>query len=418
MAIELTSRDRYLLDGEAGAALAMAMRILVRVAEAMGANDLLDIAGAHIDSCLYHGQVGVDFVERFVAADLRVVVPTTLNVASLDLLHPGLFRGDAAEAASSRRLMRAYEALGCSATWTCAPYQLESRPGFGEQVAWAESNAIVFANSVLGARTHRYGDFVDICAALTGRAPAAGLHLTENRRAEVVFDVSGIAASMPANEAMFPALGLVIGSITGTRIPAIVGLPHATEDQLKALGAAAASAGAVGMFHVIGITPEAPDLETALHGRPPLERHVVTAADIRQARDRLTTAVPGEIGAVSVGTPHASLAEVERLAELLAGRRVHPSVEAYVSTGRDVALAAADAGLIALLEQSGVAVVTDTCTYITPILRSAGPVMTNSAKWAYYAPANIGVEVVFGALPEVVESAVAGRVVRDETLWQ
>ena len=418
MAVELTPTDRALLEGEAGDAMAMAMRILVRVGEAMGASELLDISGAHIDSCLYHGQVGIDFVERFVAAALRVTVPTTLNVASLDLLHPNLYRGDAVEAAASRRLMKGYEALGCQPTWTCAPYQLEARPELGEHVAWAESNAIVFANSVLGARTHRYGDFVDICAALTGRAPAAGLHLEANRRGEVLFDVAAIATSMELNDAIFPALGLVIGSRCGTRVPAIVGLATATEDQLKALGAAAASSGAVGMFHAIGVTPEAPDLETALHGRSPVERHVVTAADIRQARDRLTTAVSGKIGAVSVGTPHASLAEIEQLKQLLAGRRVHPSVEAYVSTGRDVAMAAADAGLIGDLQQAGVVIVTDTCTYITPILRTAGPVMTNSAKWAYYAPANLGVEVVFGALPEVAESAVAGRVVRDETLWQ
>jgi predicted aconitase len=291
------------------------------------------------------------------------------------------------------------------------------RPSFGAQVAWAESNAIVFANSVLGARTDRYGDFVDICAALTGRAPVAGLHLTENRRGQVVFDVSGLNPALLTADVVFPVLGHLIGGSVGRRVPVIVGLPGATEDQLKALGAAAASSGAVGLFHVVGVTPEAPDLPSALHDQEPDATVEVTAEMLRAARDALTTADGDAVTAVSVGTPHASLEEMDRLVGLLAGRSVAPSVEAYVSTGRDVAAAAAAAGITQSLRAAGVTLVTDTCTYVTPILRSKGPVMTDSAKWAYYAPGNLGVEVVFGSIAEVVETAVAGRVVRDDMLW-
>jgi predicted aconitase len=182
---ELTPYDEDLLSGHRGEAARIAMRIILEMARVAGAQRLIDVRSAHIDGCLYHGRAGLDFAERLASAGGRVVVPATLNVGSLDLLHPGLFRGDEETACLARRLMDAYVAMGCEPTWTCAPYQLPERPGLGEHVAWAESNAIVFANSVLGARSDRYGDFIDICAAITGRVPDAGLHRTENRRGQV-----------------------------------------------------------------------------------------------------------------------------------------------------------------------------------------------------------------------------------------
>ena len=175
-----------MLSGAAGEALQMAMQLIVALARVNGARRLRPVSAAHIDGCLYHGPVGLDFAERLVAAGGRVAVPTTLNVSALDLLHPELIRLDDATRDRARRLMDAYVAMGCEPTWTCAPYQLPDRPRLGQHVAWAESNAIVFANSVLGARTGRYGDFIDICAALTGRVPDAGLHRTENRHARIV----------------------------------------------------------------------------------------------------------------------------------------------------------------------------------------------------------------------------------------
>ena len=172
-----------MLDGDRGEGPRIAMELVMGAAKALGAERLLDISGAHIDGCLYHGQASLDFALRLVEAGAKAAVPTTLNVSTLDLLHPERFRGDPELAAQGRRLMDAYVEMGCRPTWTCSPYQLMERPSFGDQVAWAESNAIVFANSVLGARTGRYGDFIDISAAVTGRAPAAGLHLDAGRRA-------------------------------------------------------------------------------------------------------------------------------------------------------------------------------------------------------------------------------------------
>ncbi len=251
MPVELTEQDRARLSGERGEAERLAMRIVVATAGTMGAERLIDVAGAHIDGCLYHGPVSLDFAERLVAGGARVAVPTTLNTGSLDLLHPGLVHETPERAAAARRLMDAYVEMGCRPTWTCAPYQLPDRPGLGEHVAWAESNAIVFANSVLGARTDRYGDFV--------------------------FTLTGVPDRLLDEDVLYPVLGDLVGREAGSAVAAIVGLPLDTsEDRFKALGAAAASSGSVALFHAVGVTPEAPTLQEALRGRAPVREVSVT----------------------------------------------------------------------------------------------------------------------------------------------
>lgn len=419
MALALDTRDQGLLAGEFGDAAALAMRVVVRTAESMQAEHLLDITGAHIDSCLYHGKAGLDFALRLADDGAQVAVPTTLNVSSLDLLHPELYRGDDETRTHALAQMEAYERMGCEPTWTCAPYQMDARPGLGEHVAWAESNAIVFANAVLGARTHRYGDFLDIAAAITGRAPAAGLHLDTARRATIEFDISEVPADLLALDVAYPVLGHHIGKRVGSAVPVVTGAPPAlSEDRLKAIGSAGASSGSLAMFHVVGSTPEAPDLATATGRAAPIERHRVTLADLRAARDQLTTTTDPRLGAISLGTPHYSVAEFGRVVELLGERRVHPDVHAYINTGRSVAHEIGLRGWTTRLAEAGVQIVTDTCTYITPVMADVhGTAMTDSAKWAYYAPGNIGVDVAFGSVEDCVESAVRGEVVRDETVW-
>lgn len=420
-ALQLSDEELALLNGAGSPATALAMRIICTLAEISGAERLVPVTSAHIDSCLYHGPAGLDFAERLVEGHGRVAVPTTLNVAALDLLHPELVRLDPDTRAQARRLMDAYVELGAQPTFTCAPYQLPARPGLGEHIAWAESNAIVFANSVLGARTGRYGDFTDICAALTGRVPLAGLHTDEGRRATIVFELDAalrrrLETGRPGEE-LYGLVGTIVGERSGGLVPAVDGLPlDTTEDELKALGAATASSGGVALCHVVGVTPEAPTLDAACGGRPPLRRVTVGSAQLAEAWAALSTAPEdAPLTAVSVGTPHFSVAEFERLAALLAGRSVHHAVALYVSSGRQVLGQIEQAGLAQRLVSAGVTLVADTCTYITPILDAspAGAVMTNSAKWAWYAPANIGVEVVYGSLAECVESAVSGKVKRE-----
>ena len=419
MPLHLDSDERAWLDGEAGPALRLAMRLIVHAARNARAERLRPITRAHVDGCLYHGPVSVDFARTLAEAGARVSVPTTLNVGAIDHLHPDLFRGAARVADGARALRRHYADMGCRQTWTCAPYQLPDRPAFGEQIAWAESNAIVFANSVLGARTERYGDFIDLAAAITGRVPDAGLHRDEGRRARVLVEVRGISAAARRSDLFFAALGHLVGLAVGNAVPVIDGIDHATEDDLKAVGAAAASSGSVALFHIAGVTPEAPTVDAALGGRAPERVVRIGPADLAGAYRALGGDTEAPIGAVSLGTPHFSLGEFRRLRAALAGRPVAASVRFYVSTGRDVLAAVAAEGWADELRDAGITIVTDTCTYITPILEPRpGAVMTNSAKWAWYAPGNLGYQVVFASLESCVESAVRGKVWHDPSMWE
>ncbi|MXX75068.1 MAG: DUF521 domain-containing protein [Holophagales bacterium] len=430
--VDLTDRDRAMLAGDFGQAAAVAMRIIATMAGVYGAKRLLDIEGAHIDGCLYHGDSGVDFAELLVAGGARVSVPTTLNVGGLDLVHPEEFAGTAERRAKALRLMECYEEMGCRTIWTCAPYQTTPRPAFGQQVAWAESNAIVFANSVLGARTHRYGDFIDICAAITGRAPAVGLHLEENRRGQVVFDLRSLPRALRSAAWLLPAIGYLVGERCGNRIPVLLGLEEADEDGLKALGAAAASSGAVALFHAVGITPEAPTLEAALGGEEAAEWIAVGVSDLRAGLRSLSTA-PGasEVGiggseddglpidVVALGSPHFSPREFAELLPLVERHPPAGRVEFVVCTNRLSLGELERTGNLERLRAHGVRVVVDTCVVVAPILRTpaGGVLMTNSGKFAHYAPGNVGFDVVFGSLAECVRSAHRGRLWRDPALW-
>jgi predicted aconitase len=383
-----------------------------------GATRLLDIESAHIDGCLYHGYSGLEFAERLVSGGARVAVPTTLNVGAMDLLHPEVFRGTAQVGQWATRMMQAYEAMGCRPTFTCAPYQALHRPPLGAQIAWAESNAIVFANSVLGARTNRYGDFIDICCAITGRAPDVGLHRAENRRGQLLFRLRDIPARLLGEDVLFPVLGYWLGMRTGTKIPVITGLlPDTTEDQLKALGAAAASSGGVALFHAVGVTPEAPTLADALQHQPATAEHAVTMADIRATLDKLATVPDGRIGVVALGSPHFSLAEFEQLLPLVEQYPPHPSVDFIVCTNRLALGALQKRGWLDQLKAVNVRLVVDTCVVVMPVVRQRGTLMTNSGKFAHYTPGNIGLEVIFGSLEECVRSGAQGDVWRNKTLW-
>ncbi len=408
----LSDRDQSCLHGEFGAGMALATRVVLAVAKAMRAPRLVDIESAHVDGCFYVGPVSIDFARSLVEGGARVSVPTSSNVGSIDLRHPDHWHGTAELAGHARTLMALYTDLGCDQTWTCAPYLLARRPRRGSHVAWGESNAIIFANSVIGARTQRYGDFVDIAAAVLGRAPFAGLHTDEGRLGEVLIDVSGLRDDVLSRDAFFPVLGHLVGQWCGGRTPVVDGVPSADEDQLKAFGAACASTGAVALFHVVGITPEAPTRAAAFGNRMPQQVVSVGVEDLRRGWAELCTRRDGTLAAVCIGTPHFSIAEFQTLVDLLGGRRIDPATPLYVNAGRWVHREIERSGIADDLAAAGVQVVTDTCTYNTPIMgKLHGLVMTNSAKWAWYAPKNIGVDVLFADLESCVESAVHGRIV-------
>lgn len=418
MSLALTLEDRALLNGEGGEAAALAMRVLVETARLMGAEKLIPIASAHIDGALYHGDAGTLFAEKLVAGGAKVAVRSTLNVGALDLHCGAKTRLPAHEHAMAKRMMLAYEAMGCEASWTCAPYQAGHRPSLGSDVAWGESNAVAFCNSVLGARTNRYGDYLDICCAIAARAPYYGLHIPRNRLATFALDCSGLSAELRDSEVFWPVIGTLYGQKAGNDVGVVSGLEnYATEDRLKAFGAAAASAGAVGLFHILGATPEAPDMKTVVGGERALPVIPVTPAMLGSARAGLSTSTEARIDAVAIGSPHCSVEELLALDGLIAGRRL--AVPFYACTGRHAVKALEAAGRRAALEAAGVTLVADTCIVVTPILSAiSGVLMTNSGKFAHYAPGNTGYGVQYGALKDCVESAVSGRLTRDERLWQ
>jgi predicted aconitase len=419
MSLELSVKDKSMLAGDYGPATQMAMRILVTMADVYGAPHLLDIESAHIDGCLYHGYSGLEFANKLVKGGAKVCVPTTLNVGAIDLLHPEHFQGSSQLANRATQLMAAYQGMGCQPTWTCAPYQSTQRPALGSQIAWAESNAIVFANSVLGARTNRYGDFIDICAAITGRAPAVGLHQKENRYGQILLRLVDIPERLLREDVFYPVLGYYLGATSGTRIAVIEGLPpDTTEDQLKALGAAAASSGTVALFHALGVTPEAKTFKDAFGSKRPEEIIQVQLSDLRGMLAHLSTVPDGPIDVVALGSPHFSVAEFEQLLHLLEKHPPHPSMEFIACTNRLVLAVLQKRGWLPSLQETGIRIVVDTCVVVTPIVKARnGVLMTNSGKFAYYAPGNIGFQVIFGSLEECVRSASRGEVWRDQGLW-
>jgi len=396
------------------------MSILVRMAPVYGATSLMDITQAHIDSAIYLGDATLEFAEKLAALGARVAVPTTLNVSGVDECgwHEWSVPKDWAEKA--RRQMIAYERMGARPTWTCAPYQTDARPVFGQQIAWGESNAIAFANSVIGARTERYPDLLDICCAITGRVPAIGLHLSEHRAGELLLRLAGIPPALQRDDQFFAVLGHLVGKLSGDLIPVIDGVEVTpAEDELKAFAAAAASSGRVALFHMVGVTPEAPTLDAAFLGRPPGRVVEITLAALREARAELTTADGRELDMVILGSPHFSLAEFSRLAPLVRGERKNPRVRFLVTSSRLMRERAAEAGVLQPALAFGAEVTLDTCILASPMLPpEIKTLMTNSAKYAYYAPSLLNTRVTFGSLADCVRSAIEGRVIRDESLWQ
>jgi predicted aconitase len=417
--VELSDRDRAMLDGGLGPAAQLAMSILVRMADVYGAPSLMDISQAHIDSTIYLGDATLEFAERLASLGARVAVPTSLNVSGVDECGWQQWAVSPEWAAKAARQMLAYERMGAVPTWTCAPYQTTMRPVFGQQIAWGESNAIAFANSVIGARTERYPDLLDICCAITGRVPAVGLHLSENRAGQLLLRLDGVPARLQADDQFFAVLGHLVGKLAEDLIPVIDGVTVTpSEDELKAFAAAAASSGRVALFHIVGVTPEAPTLDAAFQSRQPDRILPISVADLRAARAELTTADGRDLDMVILGSPHFSLAEFARLAPLVTGKRVHSRVRFLVTSSRFMKDEAQRAGVLAPIVAFGADITLDTCILASPMLPpEIKTLMTNSAKYAYYAPSLLNTRVTFGSLADCVASAVAGLVVRDDTAW-
>jgi predicted aconitase len=413
----LNTLDQNRLDGKLGKAMQFAMETIITAAHIDQADTLIDISFAHIDACFYNGRAHLDFVNYMLEHGATLAVPAWTNngmvsLNDLSVRDPLASR----EMDEARQLMLAYVKLGCNPVWTCAPYQLPGRPELGAHIVGSESNAVSFYNSVIGARTNKYGDYLDVCAAIVGRVPLSKLHRDEARAAQVLFDVSSISPSIRGSDLFYHLLGHAIGRKCGNMVPAISGLAdNCSEDDLKAISAAASSSGSVPLFHAIGITPEAATLEIAFQGNQVQQTIELKVEDLRQARAELGQNSEQKLSGIALGTPHFSYTEFERLVDLLAGRELHTGLVCYLTTSRHVMQQAQQQGWTDTLQRAGIKIITDTCTYFSPAVNGLqGKIMTNSAKWAYYAPGMLPVEVVIGSLGECVESAVSGEVLLDQ----
>ena len=409
--LRLTSEEESWLAGDAGPVMQLAAEVTVATANAAGATELVPVEFAHISSSFWSGQISVDFAEFLLQHDAKFVVPTHLNASVID--RGASYRTDAdfpMEATGTARLVEIYESLGANPMWTCAPYhQAEGRPEFGQQVIGSESNAVSFFNSVLGARTNKYGDFLDVCGAVMGRVPLTGRHTDEGRLATHVFSVQLDDSEL--DDASLPhVLGIILGANAGSAIPVLDGLPKSlTEEDLKAIAAAGATSGAVEMFHAVGLTPEAPTLHDALGGRRPELSTVIDQGLVDRTFEALSTAASIPVDTICLGAPHFSVDAFGEFHEDLAGRRLAEGVRCIITTSRAVFAEIELRGWAASLEASGVEIVLDTCSYFMPRMPQLGNhVMTNSAKWAYYAPGMLGVDITFAALRDCAEVAVGG----------
>ena len=396
----LTPEEKAMLAGDLGLGVKRAMEIIVALGKIYGAQELVPVQSVQVAGVSYKnlGDAGLEFLHEWAGQGAQVRVPTTLNPAGMDLTH---WRGLGISEEFARKQMaiiEAFKAMGIVPSCSCTPYLTGNLPAFGQHIAWSESSAVSFANSVLGARTNREGGPSALAAAVTGRTAKYGLHLDENRRATHIIEVRCPVTS----EADFGALGYLVGRRVKNGVPYFKGLGGRGQGMLKALGAAMAASGAVALYHVEGVTPEARagDVVGA-------EAETVVIDSLDEGYAALNSPFD-KVDLVSIGCPHASLTEIEEVARWLEGKRVKAKL--WITTARETRERAQEKGLVGLIEAAGGRVVADTCLVVAPIeelgLRSMA---TNSAKAAFYAPTHSGLVVRFGRLEQCLEAAVTGR---------
>ena len=411
--LDLSAADRAMLSGAEGPAVAIAMEVLCLIAAAQAARGFVDVSCAHIDGCILAHDANLDFAEKMFEMGARVRIPTTINAISVDRENwqtqgvPPVFGSKAS------RLADAYVKMGARATFTCAPYLLEDAPKQDEAIGWSESNAVIYANSVLGARTVKHPDYLDLFIAMTGRAPQTGVYLDEHRRPGVVIDVDVLDAQ---DDAFWPMLGWLSGMKSPGAVPVLTGLEgiDASADDLKALCAAFGTTSAAPLIHVRGHTPEG-RLEPLDHA----DHLSITRGELSDVW-RQFNAGDASVDLVAIGSPHASLSECECLADLLDAQSVQAQVPIIVTLGRDVMAKAKASGVLDRLSQAGVQVIPDLCwCSITEPVFPVGTktLMTNSGKYAHYADGLTGCGVRFGSLRDCVDAAMTGRVREDLPGW-
>jgi predicted aconitase len=391
--MHLTKEEERIYDGEFGWANQICMKILVRLGELFNATRLIPINSAHVSGVSYKtlGDAPSDFLEALADADAKAKVKATLNPQGFDReylckkLPPNLCQ-------KQSNIMTYFKKMGFTESLTCTPYYLEN-PKRGAHLAWAESSAVVYANSVIGAWTNREGGPSALAAAIIGKTPDYGIHKAENRQPKVLVKLEKELQS----EVEFGALGISLGEILEDKVPMVQGLQNASKDNLKQLGAALASAGMVDMF--------CPENRGMKFGE--IEKIDVETRDIKQTIENLTTTSTHEPDLVFVGCPHYSAREIKQAAELIGNRKVKNETEFWVCTSRHIKEKAGK--YVNKIENSGGHVLTDTCAVVTWTEKlGIKTIMTNSAKTAHYAPTLNKAETILAPIKECLKTAFKG----------
>ena len=419
--IELTSEEQDMLRGEWGPAVQRAIEIVVALGAIYGATSLVPVTSVQVAGVSYKnlGDAGLEFLQAWAAQGARVRVPAFLNPAGMDLRHWRTIGFPESFARQQQAVLAAYASMGIALTCTCTPYLIGNSPTCGEHIAWSESSAVSFANSVLGARTNREGGPSALAAALCGRTAAYGLHLDQHRLASYRVDVYCPLAQVSD----WSALGYLVGKQVRDGIPCFhlhaspyggplvaAGSPLVPETQpptreslidgLKSLGAAMGAAGAVALYHIAGLTPEASATDMTTQ-----DAQRLTIDDLSPGYAALNATGGLQVDLVTVGCPHASAYELAEVAEALAGRQLKAAL--WVTTADQTReRASVD---VETIERAGGHVIADTCMLVAPVEQLGFRVMaTNSAKMAFYSPSYSHLQVCFGTLRQCIEAACTG----------
>jgi predicted aconitase len=376
--LDLNLEEREMLTCRHGHAVRKAMEILATLGEIYGAERMVPVSSVQIAGVSYDnlGEAGLHFLDEMASGGGKACVLTTLNPAGMDIESWQTLGIDPEFARQQQRVIEAFSRMNIVTTCTCTPYLSGNLPHFGQHIAWAESSAVCYANSVIGARTNREGGPSALAAALTGRTPAYGYHLEENRRPDLAVEVQ---TSIQGTH-LFGALGKLIGELlqaTSRRIPYISGVKSASLEELKSFCASLATYGGAALFHLPGITPEASYFD------PPAIEYTVSRSELELAFASLSDATPPEVDFVSLGCPHLSIQEIARLAELLEGRQIRK--EFWITTARPIKQIADRMGYTRVIEASGAKFAVDTCCVVAPIKGRFQALATDSAKACYYA---------------------------------
>lgn len=397
--MELNGEQQSMLDGAAGRSTRKAMEILVALGKIYGARRLVPVTSVQISGVSYDnlGDAGLNWLAEMAEGGGKVRVLTTLNPAGMDIENQAALGIPADFAEKQAEVIEAFGRMGAIMTCTCTPYLTGNVPHFGEHIAWAESSAVCYANSILGARTNREGGPSALAAALTGSTPEYGLHLDENRQPGLIFEVS----EPVSGTALFGALGKVMGEQIEKRspkpVPYLSGIDGASLEELKSFCASLATYGGVGLVHIAGVTPEAGSM------RLPEEKVVIRRSDVEQALISLSDAEDEEVDFVSLGCPHLSILEIARIAELLQGKKVKRTF--WITTARPTKQIVDRMGYTQIIEASGAVMAADTCCVVAPIRGRFKALATDSAKACYYASSKNRFKTRLLAFDQVIAEA-------------